>query len=253
MNVVIIEDEAMSAEDLADQIVQADPTITIVAMLASVKETIAYLNLNPKIDLIFSDIQLGDGLSFEIFKKVPVSTPIIFCTAFDQYAIEAFKNNGIDYILKPFDNQSVLNALRRYHQLKQYFKPEKIDYEQLIKQLSGNTKNNINSVLIYQKDKVLPLKLNEVALFYIEHEITQVICLNRKSYTIPQNLDELENLTDGTFFRVNRQYLINRAVVKDAEAYFHRKYVVNLIVDFPEKIIVSKNRASAFFSWLIQR
>jgi len=253
MNVVIIEDEAMSAEDLADQIVQADPTITIVAMLASVKETIAYLNLNPKTDLIFSDIQLGDGLSFEIFKKVPVSTPIIFCTAFDQYAIEAFKNNGIDYILKPFDNQSVLNALRRYHQLKQYFKPEKIDYEQLIKQLSGNTKNNINSVLIYQKDKVLPLKLNEIALFYIEHEITQVICLNRKSYTIPQNLDELENLTDGTFFRVNRQYLINRAVVKDAEAYFHRKYVVNLIVDFPEKIIVSKNRASAFFSWLIQR
>lgn len=253
MNVLIIEDEMMSAEDLADHIVQADPTITIMAMLASVKESVAYLNVNTNIDLIFSDIQLGDGLSFEIFKKVPVSTLIIFCTAFDQYAIEAFKNNGIDYILKPFDNQSVLNTLGKYHQLKQYFKPEKIDYEQLIKQLSGKTKNNINSVLIYQKDKVLPLKLNEVALFYIEHEITQVVCLNRKSYTIPQNLDELESITNGTFFRVNRQYLINRAVVKDAEVYFHRKYIINLVVDFPEKIIVSKNRVSAFFSWLTQR
>ncbi len=98
----------------------------------------------------------------------------------------------------------------------------------------------------------MPVKFDEVALFYTQYEITHVICLNKKAYTVTQSLEELESLTKDIFFRVNRQYLVNRAAVKDAEAYFHRKYVVNVLVDYPEKIIVSKNRVSAFFSWLTQ-
>jgi two-component system response regulator LytT len=252
MNILIIEDEAMSAEDLTEIVQKANPEITIVATLESVKESIDYLKPGPDIDLIFSDIQLGDGLSFEIFNTVSISTPIIFCTAYDQYALEAFKSNGIDYVLKPFNDQSIISALNKFSRLKDYFKPSVIDYGELIRQLGKTSKSPAASVLIYQKDKVFPLKLEEIALFYIANEITHVVCLNKKTYIISQKLDELEAIAGSRFFRVNRQYLINKVAIRDAEVYFHRKYVVNLSIDFEDKIIVSKNRVSAFFPWLTQ-
>jgi len=145
-----------------------------------------------------------------------------------------------------------ISSKNEYQKLKQYFRSEKVDYDLIIRNLIGTNKNSHNSILIYNKDKVMPVKFDEVALFYTQYEITHVICLNKKSYTVTQSLEELESLTKDIFFRVNRQYLVNRAAVKDAEAYFHRKYVVNVLVDYPEKIIVSKNRVSAFFSWLTQ-
>jgi two-component system response regulator LytT len=158
MNILIIEDEPMSAEDLAEVILRTKPEINILATLESVKDSIDFLKLHPDVDLIFSDIQLRDGLSFEIFKAITISTPIIFCTAYDQYSLEAFKSNGIDYILKPFSDQSVINALDKFNRLKAYFKPSVVDYGDLMRQLGKVPESQTNSVLIYQKNKVLPLE-----------------------------------------------------------------------------------------------
>ena len=252
MNVVIIEDEILSGEDLADMIRQMKEDITILAMLRSVKESIAYLKGRTDVDLIFSDIQLGDGLSFEIFRSLRMEAPIIFCTAFDEYAVEAFKTNSIDYILKPFDSSAVAAAINKYFQLKKYFSPTAVDYDSLINILAGRGRE-LSSILVYYKDKVLPVNLDEIALFHIDKEITHLLCFSRKSFIVDQTLDQLEKSCGDEFFRVNRQYLVNRRAVTDATHYFPRKYVVNITLDFKEAIVVSKNRTSAFLQWLTKK
>ena len=252
MNVIIIEDEVLSAEDLERIIREMNENITVLAMLHSVKESIAFLKGRTDIDLIFSDIQLGDGLSFEIFKEVKIEAPIIFCTAFNEYALEAFKTNSIDYILKPFENKSVIQAINKYYQLKKYFSPTAFDYDALIHMLSTGKKEQ-SSILVYYKDKVLPIGLHEIALFYIEHETTRLLCFDKRAFIVDQPLDQLEKNCGDQFFRINRQYLVNRKVIKDATHYFPRKYVVNISMDFKETMVVSKNRTSAFLQWLTKK
>jgi two-component system, LytTR family, response regulator len=252
MNVIIIEDEVFSAEDLAGIIHEMNENINVLAILHSVKESIGFLKGRTDVDLIFSDIQLGDGLSFEIFKEVKIEAPIIFCTAFNEYALEAFKTNGIDYILKPFENKAVIQAINKYYQLKKYFSPTVFDYDALIRVLASNRKEQ-GSVLVYYKDKVLPISLDEIALFHIEHETTRLLCFNNKTFIVDQPLDQLEKNCGDQFFRINRQFLVNRKVIKDATHYFPRKYVVNISMDFKETMVVSKNRTSAFLQWLIKK
>ncbi|HEX9509512.1 MAG TPA: LytTR family DNA-binding domain-containing protein [Puia sp.] len=252
MNVVIIEDEILSGEDLAYMIGQINADITILAHLRSVKESIAYLKGRTDVDLIFSDIQLGDGLSFEIFRSVRTEAPIIFCTAFNEYAVEAFKTNSIDYILKPFDNKAVAAAINKYYQLKKYFAPTAVDYDSLIHILAGR-RRELSSILVYYKDKVLPINLDEIALFYIDKETTRLLSFSKKIFIVDQTLDQLEHSCGDDFFRVNRQYLVNRRAVTDATHYFPRKYVVNISLDFKEAIVVSKNRTSDFLKWLTKK
>src|SRR5450631_716239 len=157
MNIVIIEDELLTAEDLAQIIGQIGKDIHISAVLHSIKDSIDYFRQGPLVDLVFSDIQLGDGLSFEIFRAVRVETPIIFCTAYDEYALDAFKSNGIDYILKPFTAGTVIQAIGRYQQLKKHFMPASLDYEKLIKTIRGEDRpeHPVVSILVYHRDKVL--------------------------------------------------------------------------------------------------
>ena len=251
MQVLIIEDELLSAEDLADTLRQLSTDISIVGILHSVKEAIQYLQSPPEIDLIFSDIQLGDGLSFEIFREVHLTQPVVFCTAFDAYAIEAFKNNGIDYILKPFDNAAVANALAKYRQWKQYFSLVSVDYSALMEKLITR-KPEYTAVLVYQKDKIMPVSLPDIALFYIEHE-TRLFTFDKRSHVVTYTLDQLEKMCGETFFRVNRQYLVNRKAVEGAVQYSPRKFVVDLTHHFPETIGVSKTRTSTFLAWLTQQ
>jgi two-component system response regulator LytT len=255
MNIVIIEDELLTAEDLTDIISQMGPQVNISAVLHSVKDAIAWFWDNPPVDLVFSDIQLGDGLSFEVFRSVRVHAPVIFCTAYDEYALEAIRNNGIEYILKPFTTESIVKAIDKYHQLKRHFIPVEIDYEKLIRSITAGSRpeKKASSILVYHKDKVLPVGLDEIALFYIDGEITRLHCFNGKSYIVSQALDELEELAQGNFFRVNRQYLVSRRAVQDANHYLPRKYVVNLSIPFKETLVVSKNRTTAFLQWLTRQ
>lgn len=255
MNIVIIEDEILTAEDLAGIIGQIATDIHIAAILHSVKETLQYFKNKPSIDLIFADIQLGDGLSFEVFSAVRTEVPIIFCTAYDEYALEAIRSNGIEYILKPFTTETVLNAINKYQQLKKHFVPVELDYEKLIRSITGGNGpgEKVRSILVYYKDKVLPVGFNEIALFYVEGEMTRLQCFNGKGYMINQALEELEQLSKGSFFRVNRQYLVNRRAVVDSHHYPPRKYVVNLSIPFKETLVVSKNRTTAFLQWLTRQ
>ena len=250
MKIVIIEDEQLTADDQAETILKVSPGAQIIARLSSVKDAVAWFRKNEQPDLIFSDIQLGDGLCFEIFRKHPVTTPVIFCTAFDEYALTAFKAHGIDYILKPFDEQTIAGALTRYKELERKFLGNNKQIETIL-QLFENRKNQKQgSVLVYHKDKILPIKLQDIALFYLEHEITYIITFGQKTFTISKSLEELEEIAGNSFYRANRQYLVNRKAIKEASQYFARKLSIALSIPFIETITVSKVKVPDFLNWL---
>lgn len=251
MNIVIIEDEEIVAEELESNIrvlVEGPVNIT---QLRSVKESIAYFKANEAPDLIFSDIQLGDGLSFEIFVAELVAVPVIFCTAYDEYALKAFKVNGIDYILKPFTIETLELALQRYSRLRDIFSTDQTpQYDALIQMLANRETQTAASVLVYHQDKIIPVKLQDIALFYLENEVTHLVTFSGQHYYPNKNLDELERLSGTNFFRANRQFLVCRNVVTDVSSFFSRKLLLNLSIPFSEKVIVSKGKASQFLSWL---
>jgi len=250
MKLLIIEDEKLTSEDLAETVLQIDSKIIIVGILSSVKEAISWFKRNESPDLIISDIQLGDGLSFEIFNTVKCTVPVIFCTAFDIYAINAFKVNGIDYILKPFTVQSISDALNRYSTFKNTFTKNTSNFETIVELFTKQKQTHSGSILVYHKDKIIPIKFDSIALFYIESEITHLNTFDNKSYSISKSLDELETISNNQFYRVNRQYLVNRKSIKEASNYFARKLSLTLLIPFKDTITVSKEKVSAFLLWL---
>lgn len=254
MNIVIIEDEQLTAEDLKEAILQADPTAHIVAVLNSVKESLHYFNNNAMPQLIFSDIQLGDGLSFDIFTKIDIKAPVIFCTAFDEYAINAFNANGIHYILKPFNVNKIREALHKYHTLQRSFTTQINTLVNVIKafndtQLQPMVKKT-GSILVYYQNKVIPVRLDEVALFFIKNEVTHLYTFDQKTYVVSKTLDELQQLDNEMFYRANRQFIINRSVVREASHYQARKVSIELSVPFKETVTISKEKIAHFFEWL---
>ncbi|MBD1398162.1 response regulator transcription factor [Pontibacter sp. JH31] len=251
MKVVIIEDEPLMAEDLAETLVQLDPSITIAVILPSVQNAIAYLKQHNTADLIFSDIQLGDGLSFEIFKEISVSAPVVFCTAYDEYALDAFKANGIDYVLKPFTDTTIQSTLNKYKQLQQKFTKEESRYQHLLEHFESKFSHSRGSILVYQRDKIIPLAVSDVAVCYVDNQITKVICFDQRTFVVNHTMDELERLLGAQFFRANRQQIINRKAVKEASQFFGRKLHIALNIPFQEDVIVSKAKSPVFLNWLV--
>jgi two-component system, LytTR family, response regulator LytT len=251
MKIVIIEDESLTAEDLSETISRVEPGAEIAAILSSAKEAIGYFQEHEGPDLIFSDIQLGDGLSFSIFQEAAISTPVIFCTAYDEYALRAFKANGIDYVLKPFTPQAIADAIERYKRLKKNFSSTVPGYENLTRLFEQRAPADA-AILVYFKEKIVPVKFADIALFYIENEITHLITFNRDRYCVTKPMDELERSAGKNFYRLNRKHLVNRNAVKDATQYFHRKLLINLSVqaEVPGPITVSKEKAAHFLNWL---
>lgn len=250
MKIVIIEDEKLTANDLAETLKLVVPEASIVAMLTSVSSAIGWFQHNEHPDLIFSDIQLGDGLSFEIFKAIGTNTPVIFCTAFDEYALRAFEANGIDYILKPFDQDTIEAAIQKYHKLKSKFSGNSANMEQLIQWMAQKKRPAQGSVLVYKQDKILSIRFDDIALFYIGNEITHLVTFDQKSYTINKSIETIEEIASDDFFRVNRQFLVHRRAIKEASQYFARKLSLSLCIPFQETITVSKNKVTDFLNWL---
>lgn len=248
MKIVIIEDEQHTAKDLADTIIKVEPAAHIDAILYSVKEAVAYFEEHPEPDLIFSDIQLGDGLSFKIFDALNAGTPVIFCTAFDEYALQAFKAAGIAYILKPFTDKTIAAALNKFTNLKNRFAQPVQSYEEFGKGINELKKQQ--AILVFYKDKILPVKLEHIAMFYLHNNVTHLVTFNKEQYYINETLEDAETIAGATFYRVNRQYLVNKNAVKDVSKYFARKLLVNLTIPFNEKITVSKIKANEFLRWL---
>ncbi|WDF77496.1 LytTR family DNA-binding domain-containing protein [Mucilaginibacter sp. KACC 22773] len=251
MNIVIIEDEGLVADDLELNIRKLMDEPVNIVQIKSVKEGLAYFKTAEAPDLIFSDIQLGDGLSFEIFVAGLLLVPVIFCTAYDAYALDAFKANGIDYILKPFTSKTLNDALQKYGRLKQLFSTDQTpQYEALIQMLAGKDTQRAASVLVYHQDKIIPVNLDDIAMFYLANEITHLLTFSGKTFYPNKNLDELERISGNYFFRANRQYLVCRKAITDVSNFFSRKLSINLNVPFGEKVIVSKGKAPQFLSWL---
>jgi len=251
MNIVIIEDEALTAQDLSDILMELPEKIHISKTLSSVSEALTYFNeFNPP-DLIFSDIQLGDGHSFEIFRQVKISCPVIFCTAFDEFAIDAFRNNGIDYLLKPFTRKMIWETIQKYFQLRQVLSRNHTGYMDLPSSADwSNPPRKNGSLLVSWKDKIIPVKIHDIALFGIEHKMTQLVTFNNQKYYINQTLEELELLCGPAFYRANRQYLVNKDCVQEAMQYFARKLVLKLKVEGKYEVVISKNRVPDFLEWL---
>lgn len=248
MNIVIIEDEELAAEDLESQIKAYSHEIAVVAKLQSVNDGIKYFKENVIPDLIFSDIQLEDGLSFEIYRTVQLQCPIVFCTAYDDFSLEAIKNNGIDYILKPFAKADIFMALEKYFRMKSSFASKEEPLQKLLSDI-GQLKK-VNSILIYQRDKIIPQRIDDIVLFYKENEITYVRNTEGKSFAVDQTMDYFESIVSRDFFRTNRQTIIRRDFIKETVSMLNRKLEITPKHGVPFKLEVSRNRVSDFLDWL---
>lgn len=246
MNVLVVEDE-LHTSHLLKEMIEQDDDFLVTERLESVAEAVQYLSKHQqKLDLIFLDIQLADGHSFEIFKHIDVTIPVVFCTAYDEYTLQAIKNNGIDYILKPFKEEDIHAALNKYKKLAQTFRdktsmpvlfPAPTSYQQ--------------SFLTQYRDKTLIKYVKDIALFNIEFETVYMHTFTGEKFPLFKNLEYIESVCDPKlFFRINRQMLINREVVLSIEPYFNRKVIVQTKIKFSEKLIVSRLKVTAFKEWL---
>lgn len=250
MRALIIEDEPVAAQSLQKLVGEVSPATEVIAVLQSIEESIAWLDENPMPDLIFMDIHLADGSAFAIFDKVQITCPIIFTTAYDEYALKAFEVSSIDYLLKPINRNDLERALNKYNNLvgeKQY------DVEALkqVVQTIGTNKRYKTCFLVPLRDKLVPLPTANIAYIYIDTKTVKAVTLDGLSHYMSQTLDDIMNqLNPDDFFRANRQYIISRKAVKDMTLWFGNKLSINLTVEVPEKIIVSKARVSEFKTWL---
>ncbi|MDR3023142.1 LytTR family DNA-binding domain-containing protein [Chryseobacterium sp.] len=254
MNIIIIEDEFRAAKSLQNLISDLKPDSKILGVYDSIETSIEGLK-DVKPDLIFMDIQLSDGLSFEIFKSVDITCPVVFCTAFDQYMLDAFKSKGVDYVLKPFSKEDIAEALRKVDELKKFFQKNELpDLELLIQKINQPASTGKSNFLVFKNQKYTTIPTEDIAYFYIHNEITHLVTFGKEQFSLSQPLGQVaEQVSDKQFFRVNRQYLVNFKAIKEMEHYFQRKILVKLTVETPEKLLINKEKTHSFFTWLEDR
>ena len=251
IKVLIIEDEEPAAKRLQKMILELEPEARILENIVSVSSAIKWLDENSKPDLIFSDIQLSDGLSFEIFKRVEVDCPIIFTTAYDQYAIEAFKVNSIDYLLKPIKKDDLLVAINKFKKLSGSDHPGAVDIKKLMESFGTAATNYKTRFIVRYGEHIKTIKIEEVAYFYTEDKINFLSTIEGRRYTIDYNLDNLESMLDPkVFFRINRQYIISIYSIKEMFAYTKSRVLVKLNPVSKHETIVSTERSGDFKLWL---
>ncbi len=224
MRVIIIEDETKTAKELKGMLQELDSEISIEAILPSVLSAIKWLKENPSPELIFSDIQLGDGLSFEIFREVHTEAPVIFCTAFDEYAIRAFESNSIDYLLKPIEEDVLQKSMEKYTRFKAHLlnaSQYATNLNRVVGQMDPGYKQNI---LVHYREKIIPIRVPDIQFIYAADGSVYLHAPNDKSYPVQYTIELLESmLNPHQFFRANRQFIINRDAIRNIEHYFNRK------------------------------
>ncbi len=250
MNIVIIEDETAAAKNLARMIASVAPDARIAEILESVEESIEYFGqCRPEIDLVFMDIHLADGDSFRIFDHVAIDAPIIFTTAYDQYALQAFKVNSIDYLLKPFQEQDLRRALDKLSRLSA---AERADRHAGIERMTSARNETSRTILVRFKDKIIPVGIDSIAFFYTFSEKVSLTTLSGETYVVDKTLETYQGmLPENGFFRANRQFIVSRSAVKDIAVWFGSRLALNLTLDTPERIIISKARVPEFKRWLV--
>jgi len=249
MNILIVEDEALAADRLEKILKEITPDITVLAKLGSIKESVKWLMLNTA-DLIFLDIQLSDGLSFSIFEQVTIQTPVIFTTAYDQYAIKAFQLNSVSYLLKPIRKNELAESLQKYKSLKSAFS---IDFDSLLSAIQGNKPEYRKRFLIQIADKFRKVEIEEIAYFYVFDKGVYLATFDGHSYPVDISLDNLENIIDPSqFFRINRRYLVSMKSIANMFAWSRSriKLVLKPPTDDEMDTIVSIDRTADFKKWM---
>lgn len=251
MKALIIEDESIAAQALESLIKETSPETEIIDVLQTIEESVEWFEENPMPDLVFMDIHLADGSSFAIFEKVEITCPIIFTTAYDEYALKAFEVNSIDYLLKPINKADLERALKKFNNFAST--PDKASLEGLLTQMGSLKKKYKTCFLIPERDKLIPLAVSNIAYVYIDTKAVKAIAMDGHTYYLNQTLDDImAQLDPEQFFRANRQFIISRNAVKDLSVWFGNKLAINLTVPVPEKIIVSKARVGEFKSWFAE-
>ncbi|WFE85323.1 MULTISPECIES: LytR/AlgR family response regulator transcription factor [Parabacteroides] len=249
MNAVIIEDETAAVSTLKAILAQNSMIpVDVIAELESIEESVAYFRMAPQPDIIFMDIHLADGSAFKIFEQVEIEAPVIFTTAYDEYALQAFQVSSIDYLLKPVTLASLERALGKLR----LFSPE----ERLahIRQTNDaiQSRHVIKSLLIMLSDKFYPLQVKDIQFFYTTNEKVTAYTADGKQHPVDRTLDTLTDQLDGRlFFRANRQFIISRKAIKDIDLWFGSRLSVNLTLPIPERIIISKTKTPVFKKWIL--
>ena len=253
MKILIIEDEHLAAKRLEDLLYKYNKEIEILAKISSVKKSIKWFSQNPEPDLAFMDIQLGDGLSFEIFEQVKINCPIIFTTAYDEYAIKAFKVNSVDYLLKPFDFKELSNSIEKY---KANFNV-KLSNDNTIQQ--SKIEEVVNMLANKYKDRfvvkvgvhIKPVETADILFFYSMEKATYLNTNRGNNYVIDFSLEQIESLINPkSFFRINRKYIINIKAINDIISFSNSRLKIKLESSDDENVIVSREKVTKFKNWL---
>lgn len=257
MKVLIIEDERFAQEELKRFLERIESySIEVVASLESVEDSIEWFETNDEPDLVFMDIQLSDGLSFEIFNQRLITCPVIFTTAFENYAIQAFKVNSIDYLLKPIDQADLSAALEKFDRLKNQFSNTKEpalnpDQVKQLLNLSTSVVEFKKRFIIKTGDRLRHVSVEDIAYFYSENDYTYLVAKENAKFIIDYKLDELSQLLDPVeFFRVSRKFIVNIHSVKMVNKYFNSRLEVILDPEPKDQILISRIRVPEFLSWL---
>ena len=249
MNAVIIEDEILSAEHLATLLKRVDKSITIVANFDTVKKTIEAFEKGLKADLLFVDIHLADGISFDIFKKVNIESPVIFTTAYNEYAIKAFKVNSIDYLLKPIGIGDLKEALDKYNRLKE--NNQAFKFNELASVYETINKQYKNRFMVKMGENIVSVKTEDIAHFIAEDGIVLLVSKNEKRYAVDYTLDQLEDLLNPKhFFRINRKVFIAISSIQKISTYFNSRLKILASALTEDDCIVSRERVNDFKVWL---
>ncbi len=247
--VVIVEDETAAAVNLRAMLQSIMPDAEVVAVLESVEESVEFFSKGTDADVVFMDIHLADGDSFRIFKSVTIDIPIIFTTAYDEYALEAFKVNSIDYLLKPFKEDDLQRALDKLQRLTAV--ERMAEREHIAKMAEESASKGLATMLVRYKDKIIPVDMDNVAFFYTFAERVTLTTLDGETYPVDKTLEALgQQLSSDDFFRANRQFIVSRRAVKDIAVWFGSRLALNLVLEAPERIIISKARVPEFKQWL---
>lgn len=251
MNVIIVEDELAASDNLSYLLTKINPSIKVIAILDTVTATVDYFSKPHDGVLVFMDIHLADGISFEIFDQVAIHIPVIFTTAYDQYALKAFKVNSIDYLLKPIDEEELSDALDRFEAQTQKKGIDETQMEGLLQLIQKKSTNFKQTFLVGMGDQLLPVKTSDIAYFFIDTGVVKAVTVYDKSYVLDLKLEDIEEALDPTiFYRANRQFILRREAIVTIKFHFNSKLLVEVQPACSERIVVSKAKASDFKNWM---
>jgi len=252
MKIVIIEDELHNSRMLMGMISSLRPEWEIVATLESVKQSVNWFNNNEHPDLIFMDIQLTDGICFSIFEKVSIESMVVFTTAYDEYAIQAFEVNSIDYLLKPIKEEKLEKSILKFERITNYSVDiKKPNYDEILKAIKDGEKSYRKRFLISGATSFFKIDINDIAYFYTTNRVTFAVMFNKKEHIVDFTMEKLEEeLNPDMFFRVNRSQIISIGSIRKFESYFGGKLIVRLVKPFDESVTISRLKATEFKNWL---